>query len=146
MSAIVDIPMYFIFQDRKQRIVAGTPPVRLNKRHTLTKAALKANLPIEKKPSPLLLAMKYRSVLDEPSVDILSEVAMRCGVSRARVSQGLSLLNLDENIQKYLMNIEDPKEHNFWTERRLRPIAMIEDQEEQKHQFRKLLAGFCETV
>jgi len=142
----VNIPIYFIFKDRKQRIVAGIPPVRLNKRHTLTKAALKVNLPIEKKPSPLLLAINYRNVLGEPSVDTLSEVAMRCGVSRARVSQVLSLLNLDESIKKYLLNIEDPKEHNFWTERRLRPIAMVEDKEAQIYQFRKSVACFYDTV
>ena len=68
-----------------------------------------------------------------------AQVGMRFGVSRARVCQILGLLDLDESIQKYLFSIKDSKEHNFFTERRLRPIAAIKNKTEQIMRFRELV-------
>ena len=60
----------------------------------------------------------------------LSQVAKHFGVTRVRVWQMLNLLKLDQRIIDYLANITDPKENNFWTERKLRPLLSlsIEDQ------------------
>lgn len=52
----------------------------------------------------------------------------------------LNLLELDESIQKYLLSIEDPKEHNFFTERRLRQIAIIKDKQGQIREFGKIVS------
>ena len=75
-----------------------------------------------------------------------AQVGMRFGVSRARVCQILGLLDLDESIQKYLFSIEGPKEHNFFTERRLRPIAVIKDKNEQITRFRELVSDMRYTL
>ncbi|OGX24867.1 MAG: hypothetical protein A2Y03_09050 [Omnitrophica WOR_2 bacterium GWF2_38_59] len=69
----------------------------------------------------------------------MAEVGLRLNVSRARVSQMLNLLNLDERIREYLLSIEDPKKHNYFTERKLRKIAVIKDKKEQNLKFRKIL-------
>jgi len=42
----------------------------------------------------------------------------------------LNLLELDYTIQKYLLSIENVKEHSYFTERRLRQIAIIKDNNE----------------
>ena len=58
----------------------------------------------------------------------------------------LGLLDLDESIQKYLFSIEDSKAHNFFTERRLRPIAVIKDKNEQITRFREIVNDMRYTL
>jgi len=58
-------------------------------------------------------------------------------VSRARVSQVLNLLDLDDTILKELMAIRDVDEHNFFTEHRLRKLAVM-DEGEQVAEFNRL--------
>jgi hypothetical protein len=83
-------------------------------------------------------ALKYVEVLSEPSIVSKNQVAERFSVSRARVCQLLNLLELDSSIIQSLKSIEDVDEHNFWTERRLRQIANMEDKEEQLAEFNRL--------
>ncbi|MCK5606178.1 hypothetical protein KAR91_30040 [Candidatus Pacearchaeota archaeon] len=144
-AAIVSLPMYFIFAGTKLSIMAGIPPVNLPANCRITKSYLKQNTPIERKLSPLAEALKYEDVLQEPSVETLSQVGMRFNVSRARVSQMLNLLNLDESIRGYLSSIDDAQKHNFFTERKLRNIAIIKDKKEQNSRFRKLVSDIDST-
>lgn len=51
----------------------------------------------------------------------------------------LNLLNLDKRIIEYLLNIKDAKERNFWTERKLRQVAIIKEQNEQLRKFGELV-------
>ena len=78
-------------------------------------------------------------------METLSQVGARFGVSRARVSQVMNLLKLNERIKSYLLNIEDAKEHNYFSERKLRKIAVIKDKKEQNSRFRKLIADIDST-
>jgi len=125
LSAIWTIPVYSAFEGRKIVIRSGEPPIKIDKDERLTKSLIKQRTPIKLKPSPLLEAMKYAEVLNEPSISTLAQVSARFRVSRARVSQMLNLLRLDDSIKKYLLNIEDPKEHNFFTERKLRLLTRL---------------------
>ena len=93
------------------------------------------------KPSPLQEALRYAEVLSEPSIVSRAQIGERFGVTRTRVCQMLNLLELDDRIKGYLSGIKDPKEHNFFTERRLRPIAFIKDKNEQLRKFGELLDG-----
>ncbi|HBG61682.1 MAG: hypothetical protein A2306_07160 [Omnitrophica WOR_2 bacterium RIFOXYB2_FULL_38_16] len=131
--------MYFMFTGTKLAIKPGIPPVTLPASCRLAKADIKKNTPIEKRLSPIAEALRYADVLNEASVDTMAEVGLRLNVSRARVSQMLNLLNLDERIREYLLSIEDPKKHNYFTERKLRKIAVIKDKKEQNLKFRKIL-------
>jgi hypothetical protein len=55
-----------------------------------------------------------------------------------------NLLKLDRSIKNYLLSIKDTKKHNYFTERRLRGIAVIKDKKKQVKRFRELVskAGF----
>ena len=112
----------------------------------ITKKLLREAKPITRNPSPLEEALRYLEVSKEPSVVSRAQVGSRFGVSRARVCQILGLLDMDESIQKYLLSIEDSKAHNFFTERRLRPIAVIKDKNEQIMRFREIVSDMRYTL
>lgn len=87
----------------------ANPPYNLKTDQRITRRLLREAKSIIRKPSPLEEALKYAEVLKEPSIVSKAQVGERFGVSRARVCQILSLLELDESIQKYLLSIEDVK-------------------------------------
>lgn len=98
--------------------------------------------PKVRKPSPIKQALAYARVLQEPSVVSKNQVARRFGVSRARVCQLLNLLDLDDAILKQLTSIEDVEEHNFFTEHRLRRLAVM-DGDDQLAEFNRLRQKAC---
>jgi hypothetical protein len=84
-------------------------------------------------------ALVYKRMLDKGVVGNKAELARKEGVSRARVTQILNLLNLAPEIQNYLMTTTDRKNLRFLTERRLRTIASLANHDEQVQQFRELI-------
>jgi len=66
-----------------------------------------------------------------------SQAAQRFRISRARVSQILNLLNNEDTILEQLTSIKDVEEHNFFTEHRLRRLAVM-DGIEQLAEFNRL--------
>ena len=125
----------------KQQLVitTGELPYNLKTDKRITRKLLKEARPVIRKPSPLEEALKYAEVLKEPSIVSKAQVGERFGVSRARVCQLLNLLELDYNIKEYILSIENVKEHNYFTERKLRDIAVIKDKHEQLKKFSELL-------
>lgn len=100
---------------------------------------LRQNKPIIAKTSPIETALEYAKVYAEPSIVSKLQVAQRFGVSRARVCQIMKLLQLDKRIIEYLLNIKDAKEKNYWTERRLRKIATLKEEDEQIKKFGEIV-------
>lgn len=132
-------PIHFIYNGPRLELRTGTPPIHLTQDERITKKLIKDNTPILRKQSPLVEALKYAEVLNEPSIVSNAQVGARFGVSRARVCQMLNLLNLDESIKQYLLSIKDSKEHNFFTERKLRDIAIIKERNLQIREFKGLI-------
>ena len=136
------------YSDRKLVITEGTPPYNIKADVRITKKLLEESKPVDRNPSPIEEAFRYLQVSMEPSVVSKAQVGNRFGVTRSRVCQILDLLDLDESILDYLLSIEDPKEHNFFTERRLRPIAIIKDKAGQINRFRQLVSemGYADLL
>ena len=87
--------------------------------------------PILKNPQPtrnnaLEIAFEFQRLLDERLVNIRAEIAERYGISRARVTQLLNLLNLPPRV---LTSIADSGPA-VWSERQLRGILALSSQED----------------
>ncbi len=100
---------------------------------------MRESAPKTRKSSPIEIALKFAEVLREPSVVSKAQVARRFGVNRTRVCQVLKLIQLDESILKFLKSIANTEETNYFTERRLRPIAAVVDRNQQVRMFNELV-------
>ncbi|MEA3346529.1 MAG: hypothetical protein U9Q21_00375 [Candidatus Auribacterota bacterium] len=138
---MIKFPIYLRYIKQRLSIVFGEAPYGIKTDARITKKLLREAKPVNFKPSPLVEAIKYAKALKEPSIVSKMQVARRFGISRARVCQMLNLLELDKRILKYLMELKNPEEINYFTERKLRPLAMLSGQE-QIESFRDLLKGF----
>ena len=86
-------------------------------------------------------ARRYFECFERKGVDTKAEVAEIFGVSRARVTQFLNLLKLPQIIIHYLDHNQDNLLiRKFLTERRLRPLTWIDDDEECVRRFESLIS------
>jgi len=78
--------------------------------------------PVRTYRNPLILALKYKSLLNTTSIGSQTRLARKVGVSRARISQFLRLLKLPHAIQQSVIRMGDPLPSRKITERKLRAL------------------------
>jgi hypothetical protein len=86
----------------------------------------------------LMKAMEWRRQLAVGEVANQAEIARREDVTRARVTQVIGMLRLAPEVQERILTMPETTRRAAITERALRPIAQIEDQEQQVVEFRDL--------
>lgn len=86
---------------------------------------------IEEAPHPFELALAWQNELAQNRYLTKARIAAREGLSRARVTQIMNLLELPGSMQKTLMNPPEPLNIHDFTERRLRLILTEEMLERQ---------------
>jgi len=138
----IHVPIYFIFnKDKRLEIREGKTPYGISTDKRITRRLLRENRPVVCKPNPITLALKYQRIYNGTEYHSMEKVAQEFGVSRVRIHQMLSLLKLDQRIIDYVLNITNPRENNFWTERRLRQIARL-SVEKQYKKFQEIVKLF----
>jgi hypothetical protein len=65
-------------------------------------------------------AIKWKKMLEDGKVNSLREIARKEGLSRTRVTQIMNLLKLPAKVQKFLVDLNNPKEIRRHSERKLR--------------------------
>jgi len=75
---------------------------------------------------PLRLALKWRGDLASNTSLTRAILARREGISRARVTQVLSLLQLPQDAQDFVTKLTNAKAIRFFSERRLRKLLLIQ--------------------
>ena len=118
-----EFDIYKETKDRKTCIKIGKTPVEKEKVYE----------------SPLVEAKRYQNLLNDPLINNQSDIARDLGITRARVSQVMSLLKLAPEIQKALLGFEDQKMIKFFSEYRLRPLLPIMDPLKQIKEFKKMM-------
>jgi hypothetical protein len=84
-------------------------------------------------------AIQWQGLLDSGEVPSMAEIAHREDLSRARVTQIMSLLRLVPDIRNYILSMPQVTKRPPITERALRPITQVEDQKLQVDAFKGLL-------
>jgi hypothetical protein len=87
----------------------------------------------------LLQAQEWQKMLNSGEVRNQAEIAQREGITRARVTQILNLLNLAPEIQDHILNLPKISCRSAVTERSLRPITLITNNDEQTIAFKSFL-------
>ena len=86
------------------------------------------------RPHVLEVAQSLQDMLDAGVVNSRADLARRLGVSRARVTQLLNLLELHDEIRREILGLPAERQRCF-TERRLRAIVALPSAEEQAKAF-----------
>ncbi|MBN1461110.1 MAG: hypothetical protein JXA57_16405, partial [Armatimonadetes bacterium] len=79
----------------------------------------------------LKMAMEWQRQLDAGEVDTQAAIALREGITRARVTQIMALLRLAPEIQQHILTMPESVGRPAISERVLRPIAKLEDEAQQ---------------
>ncbi len=94
---------------------------------------------------PLALAYEFQELLEAKEVNNRAEIARRYGLSRARVTQVMSLLRLSDEIQGYVMALPS-REQRQYSGRRLQGVVGIPDEAAQGKAFEDLVKKVSETA
>ena len=92
------------------------------------------------KPHPLVLANRFKELLDTGVVNNRAELARRMGMSRARVTQLLNLLRLPTEIRQEILALPEHVRRQL-TERRLRGILGLPSRSRRLEAFEGMRPG-----
>jgi len=88
-------------------------------------------------------ALEWQRQLDAGEVSTKAEIARREGISGARVTQIMAMLQLAPEIQQHVLSMPDALLASAITERALRPIARLDGLADQKAEFQQLSRPGC---
>jgi hypothetical protein len=95
----------------------------------------------QERENPILTGLRYLRLFEQESVTTYAHAASILGVSRQRVYQLVSLVTkLPALIKDYLIRNEDPAIDRFFTERRLRPLIVLPDDDAKHRLFASMLS------
>ena len=96
---------------------------------------------------PIRQAMRWEQMMAADSALTQSQLALKEGVSRARICQLMRMLSLPAEIKTVLAGLRDPSVLSLLNERRMRDIAELPDEQSQLMAFSKLHGkGVCVAV
>jgi hypothetical protein len=108
-------------------LLSGSPDCSIDRTFTSTFnfpfKSTKANKTLPVYRNPIYLAREYKCMIDYGQVRNQSGLALKLGISRARVTQILNLLKLDSLIIQELERLGDSFKSRIITERMLRPYV-----------------------
>lgn len=131
--------IYLMNKGKRLVITVGRPPEGMVGNERIGRKLMREAAPNIRKSSPIEMARKFAEALREPSIVSKAQVGRRFGVSRARVCQVLKLIQLDNSILEFLKAEADTGRTDFFTERRLRPIAAVQNRNRQLRMFNELI-------
>jgi hypothetical protein len=84
---------------------------------------------------PIDLALKWRRMIEANDDLTMAQLARNQAVSRARVTQVMKLLALPQDVQSYLIALQDPAATSYFSEHKLRVLAACASAEMQMRKF-----------
>jgi hypothetical protein len=83
--------------------------------------------------------IEWQTLLESGKIASQVDIAIREGITRARVTQAMGMLRLAPEIQEQILSTPVAVRRPLITERVLRPIGAIADQRDQLREYHKLL-------
>ena len=99
--------------------------------------------PQEKAVHPIHTAIAWNNMLSADNALTMADIARKQGISRARVTQVMSLLKLPDSIQQHLKLTDDYREIQLLTERKMRQILALKDEHSQIQAFENICRGLA---
>lgn len=106
--------------------------------HRVTSGSVTTN----RREHPIHLARKWQEKLRSDPTLTKAQIAAKEGLSRARVTQVMSLLKLPADILHFIASLTNPKEIRFFSERRLCRILPMEEPSLQLRAWDELVRQF----
>jgi len=85
-------------------------------------------------------AIEWQELIKSENGTSKADIARREGLSRARVTQIMYLLNLAPDIQQHILSMPEATKRHYITERKLRPISRLNGQEKQIDAFSQVMS------
>ncbi len=140
LSYLIDTQYYISLDSRKQIVNFGPKPSNLPHSRRAWARDIKRLEYLNNHSFVLDEARRYQECFERKGVDTKAEVAKIFGVSRARITQYLNLLKLPQSIIHILdENQENPQKRKYLTERKLRPLTWIDNEEQSMKRFYKII-------
>ena len=130
LSYLIETQYYISINSRKQTVNFGQKPSNLPTSRRAWARDIKSLEYLNNHTFVLDEARRYQECFDRKGVGTKAEVAEFFGVSRARITQYLNLLKLPKSIIHFLdENRENLQVRKYITERKLRPLTWIDNEE-----------------
>ncbi|MGA1867710.1 MAG: hypothetical protein ACMUJM_04090 [bacterium] len=95
--------------------------------------------------NPIIEGYKYFECLQESPDSTYSAVAEKFNISKARVCQMIALvIRLPREIIDFIVDKNDPQFLSHFTERKLRPLTLLEFDEEKVDRFKEMVESCSE--
>lgn len=121
--------------------ICGDKPKELAKIAKITARQWQHYQTINHRDNPILKALQWLRLFENESVRTYAQAAEIVGVCRGRVFQLVSLVTrLPKEITDFLAANKDPVIRAHFSERRLRPLTLMESDEQKIKRFRAMLA------
>ena len=135
------IPYYYRYIMKKKALFLGEKPSFIPADRIMTQKEWQSHLNRKKRKNPILDGYKYLEYLESHPGLTYSDVAEKFKISKARVSQMIALVKrLPMEVVDYFINNDGLINLNYFTERKLRPLTLMESDEAKIEKFREIKA------
>lgn len=128
--------MFYRYIKKQKLLFASEKPSNFPLNKTITEREWQSVLNKTSRKNPVIEGQKYFEYLDSNPDFKYQDVANEFGVSKARVSQMIALIRkLPQEIIDYFLNEDDVDVTRNITERKFRPLTLLDSDEEKIYRF-----------
>ncbi len=131
------IPCYYIYNHKKQVLSKGQKPANFPANKAITQKDWKRSIRQKRKlKNPVRTGFEFVEYLDKNPNATYDDLSLDAGITKARVCQMIALCKrLPAEITDYLINTEEPEILKQFTERKLRPLTLLESDDDKITKF-----------
>ena len=139
------ITCYYRYKKKNRILCKGQKPDFIPANKIFTQKEWRSHINQSKRKNPILEGYKYLEYLENNSISTYRDVARKFNISKARVSQMIALVKkLPQEIIDYFTNKDEKPDLCYFTERKLRPLTLMESDEVKIKRFNEMKNGLVD--